>query len=252
MHTGLRRIVAILATVLLEGMNGSISAASPASAGPLARVDEPAHDFGEITQGAVVRHTFVLQNAGTADLTIARVQPTCGCTAAAPTRTVLAPGESTGIEVAYNSANQKGPQHKRIGVFTNDPRAPELTLTLTAIVIAELDASPDRVFIKGMSPGETRREKVTIRNAGRRDLVIQNVRSDTPGIAVALERGAPFQFPLPLARGKALTLEVSVTYPVETPYSFLHGEVALTLAEPSPRPFEIGVTAVLKSAEADR
>ena len=228
------------------------SASPPPRPAAVAAVDESSYDFGEVTQGEVVRHTFVLRNTGTADLVLAGVQTTCGCTAATPTRSVLAPGETSEIGVTYNSANQAGPQHKRIVVSTNDPSAPEIRLAIAATVVAELEATPGRVLLTDMAPGETRRATVTVRNAGRRDLAIRDARGDTDGIAVALDRGAPFRGPLELKRGKKVVFEVAVTYPSDSPLSFLHGNVVLTLDERSPRPFEIGVTAVPKNAENNR
>ena len=41
-------------------------------------------DFGDIKQGDVVSHTFVLSNSGGDLLKISNVQASCGCTAATP------------------------------------------------------------------------------------------------------------------------------------------------------------------------
>ena len=228
------------------------SAAPPPAGTPVLVVDEPAHDFGEVTQGEVLRHAFVLRNAGTADLVIARVQPTCGCTVATPTRTVLAPGETSEIAVTYNSANQSGPQHKRIAVSTNDPRAADFHLAISATVIPELEADPPRVLLKDLAPGQTRRATVTVRNAGRRDLVIRQASCDADGLSVALPGGKPFRGPVDLKRGKKVAFEVTVAYPAETPPRFVHGNLVLTLDDKSPRPFEISVTATGKKTETPR
>jgi hypothetical protein len=209
-------------------------------------VDEPAYDFGEIVQGDAASHSFVLRNAGTADLTIAEVRTTCGCTVASPTKTVLAPGETSTIAVTYNSANQSGPQRKRIVVVSDDPAAPEFDLTIHGTVLVELEADPRRVRWTALAPGETRRATVTLRNTGRRDLVIRSIQTDADFLRVTAEGGQSLDGPLTLARGKKLRLIVELAYPASTPFSFVHGNVIVATSEPGRRPLQIGVTATPK------
>ena len=38
------------------------------------------HDFGEITEGMVVKHTFTFTNEGEGPLVISNAQGSCGCT----------------------------------------------------------------------------------------------------------------------------------------------------------------------------
>lgn len=48
--------------------------------GPVITFDETEKDFGEITQGTKVEHTFKFTNTGTEVLRISNVAATCGCT----------------------------------------------------------------------------------------------------------------------------------------------------------------------------
>jgi len=92
-------------------------------------------DFGDIKQGETVSHTFVISNNGGDLLKITNVQASCGCTAAAPEKNELAPGESTNLIVKFNSAGRQGMQKKTVKIFTNDPQNPEMVITINGNVV---------------------------------------------------------------------------------------------------------------------
>ncbi|MEJ2104308.1 MAG: DUF1573 domain-containing protein [Ignavibacteriaceae bacterium] len=92
-------------------------------------------DFGTIKQGEVATHDFVISNSGGDLLKISNVSASCGCTAAAPEKKELAPGESTNLKVSFNSAGRQGRQNKTIRIYSNDPQNPELVLSFTGSVI---------------------------------------------------------------------------------------------------------------------
>ena len=64
---------------------------------PTLILQQTSFDFGDIKQGEKVSHTFVLSNGGGDLLKISDVSASCGCTAAAPEKNELAPGESTNL-----------------------------------------------------------------------------------------------------------------------------------------------------------
>ena len=99
-------------------------------------VQNKAHDFGTITTGDVVSHTFVLTNNGGDLLKIENVKASCGCTAAKPEKSELEPGESTNLIVSFNSKGRRGPQKKTIRVTSINK---EMILTITADVAAKED-----------------------------------------------------------------------------------------------------------------
>lgn len=79
------------------------------------------YDFGKIKQGDVVNFTFNFKNEGKSDLIIRRTKASCGCTAIAPQKDVIKPGEESKFDVKFNSAGKKGKQNKTVTVITNDP-----------------------------------------------------------------------------------------------------------------------------------
>lgn len=79
------------------------------------------HDFGNITQGDIAKHTFTFKNTGEHPLKITRVKPSCGCTTPSYSTEEVAPGEEGFIEVAFNSKGRSGTQNKAVTVTMNTP-----------------------------------------------------------------------------------------------------------------------------------
>lgn len=90
-----------------------------ATNGPALTFNEMEHNFGDITQGDVVEHTFQFKNTGTQPLVLERVDVTCGCTTPAWTKEPIMPGKTGFITAKYNSAGRLGQQKKAIVVHSN-------------------------------------------------------------------------------------------------------------------------------------
>ena len=104
---------------------------------PVLEFANVSHDFGEITQGEKVSHTFSFANAGTVPLVISRVQTTCGCTVPKwPSQPVL-PGDTQDIAVTFNSAGKMGVQNKIITIHSNASE-PVFRLTLKSNVLKKV------------------------------------------------------------------------------------------------------------------
>ncbi|MFC2083418.1 DUF1573 domain-containing protein [Bacteroidota bacterium] len=103
--------------------------------GPKISSTESEYDFGDIIEGDIVSHDFTILNTGDDVLLINRVKASCGCTAAAPSKKELEPGESTGVKVTFNSSRRKGNQKKHVYVFSNDPKKPQLRLSFKANIL---------------------------------------------------------------------------------------------------------------------
>ncbi len=57
--------------------------------------NESEFDFGDINEGEIVSHNFIIINGGTNILKIDSVKASCGCTAAIHAKTELVPNDST-------------------------------------------------------------------------------------------------------------------------------------------------------------
>ncbi|HYQ56098.1 MAG TPA: DUF1573 domain-containing protein, partial [Draconibacterium sp.] len=105
------------------------------AAAPVVNFPEKSFDFGEMNQGDKKEHTFNLTNDGKSDLIIRRVRSSCGCTAVAPSKNVIAAGETAPIKVTFDSRGKRGRQSKSITVITNDPKNSTTTLRISSNIV---------------------------------------------------------------------------------------------------------------------
>ncbi len=94
------------------------------------------HDFGDITQGDKVEHTFEFTNTGSEPVVITNVEVTCGCTVPKGwTRDPILPGNKSEIVIAFNSSGKYGRQNKVVTVISNASNADAAQLTFSANVL---------------------------------------------------------------------------------------------------------------------
>ncbi len=107
-------------------------------AAPKIVVDQAVYDFGEIKEGTIVTHAFVIRNEGTDPLVFTRrPYSSCGCTVAALPKEVLLPGESLELVATFDSTGFGGRHvRKEIRVYSNDPENPVVILALVGYVRA--------------------------------------------------------------------------------------------------------------------
>lgn len=147
------------------------------------------YDWGEVPRGDHVKYDFVVSNVGGDLLKIEDVRASCGCTAAKPGKSDLAPGESTNINVDFNSTGRSGRQTKYITVKTNDPGQPELRFKLSGVVVdpgkntGNLTDSPMMFFDQTqhdfgtVQEGDTVKYTFNFTNKGNATLKIRDIKT---------------------------------------------------------------------------
>jgi hypothetical protein len=122
-------------------------------------VAERALDLGSVIQGDKKPMAWVLENRGRADLVIKRIKSDCGCAVVElkEAEKVIPPGGSLTLRGEFLSAGRRGPQSKRITVYTNDPVEPELRLSLkvTIKLIFELKPSSGVLNLRSIQRGNS-------------------------------------------------------------------------------------------------
>lgn len=112
-------------------------AAEPGSQ-PVMTFEKETHDFGKITQGEKVSHSFKFKNTGGSDLVISSAQGSCGCTVPDYPKKPIAPGEEGKIDVVFDSNGKSGKTSKTVTVVTNgNPATRTLTISSEIIVPEE-------------------------------------------------------------------------------------------------------------------
>lgn len=119
----------ILALVVFAGCNKSTDGSSIDTSAiendgtnikePKFSFNETNWDFGKITEGDRVEHTFKFKNVGEADLIISNCSASCGCTIPDWPKEPIAPGETGVIKVEFNSAGKSDMVTKDITILAN-------------------------------------------------------------------------------------------------------------------------------------
>lgn len=76
--------------------------------------------FGELKEGAVVGHRFKCINEGSGPVVILDVKKGCGCTDVKFSSEPLLPGDSSTVELIFDTKGWSGMQVKRVVVVAND------------------------------------------------------------------------------------------------------------------------------------
>lgn len=100
--------------VCLVMITGSVFSA------PQMFLPETSFDFGFVPQKARISHTFWIKSVGDDDLKILKVIPGCGCTKAPLEKNVIAPGDSTKLEIIFSTKQYKSLVSKRPKIQTNE------------------------------------------------------------------------------------------------------------------------------------
>ncbi len=112
--------------------------AGTASSAPRVAIENPDFNFGPVTIGDALTHSFVIKNAGSKPLVITDIVESCCCTLARLVERQIAPGASTSLEVRYRPNGITGPDRQTLTLRTNDPESSEVTISVAANVSADL------------------------------------------------------------------------------------------------------------------
>lgn len=145
---------------------------------PRFSIDVMEHDFGEITQGSVVKHTFKIRNTGDAPLEIT-ARPSCGCVVPKYDN-VIAPGQEGSLEAQLSTAGFRGAQIKTIQITSNDPDNPSLTLRLTANIRTAIEVRPSETIQMRLSANAPTTQEVELIASTSEPLEIQQVNVPAP------------------------------------------------------------------------
>ena len=168
-----------------DRLEGIVGGATAAGAAQVMAID-PVYDFGTAVNGTMVKHVFKLKNVGTGPLIIGNVQTSCGCTAAAPTRSMVPPGEESDIAVTFDTRSDKGPATRTITVITNDAKHPQLLLTMKGDVKVQVEAAPVPVAFGNVRHGTEQTRSVVVSDlAGDKVLKVGPITNSSTNIKVA-------------------------------------------------------------------
>ena len=124
--------------IATDAVSNSASASGEANENlPEIKFDKEEFDFGKITQGERVSHSFTFINSGKTNLIISGASGSCGCTVPEWPQQPIQPGEKGKIDVVFNSEGKSGLQEKTITVITNCEPATRILRIKAEIIVPE-------------------------------------------------------------------------------------------------------------------
>lgn len=175
--------------------------------------------FGTLKEGVVARKTVTVKNTGNAPVVIANVSTSCSCTTTTLGRTTLGPGESTSLEIVYNTYKFPGKFEKYVNLAWGEDGREQTVVTLvgdvTPIPMGVLDVTPRKLEAGDMAVGRVVSLTLRMKNTGDATLKVDKVAAQKSGAVFfdAAKGGT-----LTLAPGEEKDLPVSVTAPAPGNY----------------------------------
>lgn len=164
-----------------------LGAGTPAisGSGPKAEIAEPVYKFGSALSGPPIKHVFTIRNVGKAPLKIVQVVTSCGCTAAKPSKEVLAPGEVATIAATVDTRFEHGHSLSVVTLATNDPHKPKIDLKIEGDVKPQVTAEPADLDFGKVHHGAAVSRKVVLSDlvSGKR-FALKSVKNSSPYIKV--------------------------------------------------------------------
>lgn len=136
-------------------------------------------DFGRVPQNVTVTHSFWIKNVGSDTLRDINVKTPCGCTKAPLKKTELAIGDSTELEISYNTGPSVSRERKYVEVSSNDIASGYNRLEITAEVkprpdtMLSLTYSPYILEFKEDDKGKLKEQEIEFSNIGEEEYKLE-------------------------------------------------------------------------------
>jgi hypothetical protein len=151
--------------------------------------ENAAVDFGTLKRGQKVVARFTYKNVGQGPLTINGVQAPCDCTAVSGAKgQTISPGETGVIEVTFDSTDYSGLVTKAVTVVTNERSMPDRTLTISALINSDIEATPPLADFGEIILGEGKSLPIKVKNLTQNNLTLGNMTYNRDYIQVVSEK----------------------------------------------------------------
>lgn len=195
-------------------------------------------NFGTVPRGSSASRNVIIQNTGTADLSVTDVTFTgdsaYSSSPPSPAAGTLAPGDSLTIQVSFappNSATTAGPRTGTLDISTDAPSGGSASVPATGTVgLPKVALSPGSINFGVACPGSSVDRDLTVTNTGTAPLTISDISiggGSSSGLSVLPIPGLPQT--LPVGGHLAFTVRFAPTGPLGGPIS---GTVVVTTDDP--------------------
>jgi hypothetical protein len=196
----MKRLIPIICMILAAGLLPLTAQQKSASI----EFDNITVNAGKVTDGEVIVQVFRFINKGDATLEISNVAPSCGCTSAVPWGNRVAPGQTGHIDIKITTEGLAAQSRtvaetvslsKTVTVSTNDPKQPQIVLTINGTVAPEIAFSDLSIYFGSNPRGREITKDLLVEIAPDRPVNLLGVESTDENVRVRLE-------PVPDSGGK--------------------------------------------------
>ncbi|MEX2606262.1 MAG: DUF1573 domain-containing protein [Kiritimatiellia bacterium] len=172
------RILCLVLTVSALSVSAQPSIFSP----------EPGHDFGERRGGETVQHDFTLRNRGNAQLSVHKIQTSCGCTTLAAKTMEMEPGEEKKLTVEFDLTGRVGKQVQQVVLHTNDPENRTYRLKMQGEAVPGIRVEPRTLNLQQVQPDEPHQGSVTLTSTTGEQFTIKKAGANRDRLEIEIER----------------------------------------------------------------
>jgi hypothetical protein len=225
----LRRAVAIVLHLILCGaVSTQLLLAQPKL--QLSNLSDNTFDWGTVMDvSKPLQAKIELKNAGDKELLISEVRPGCGCTAAMPEKTKLAPGETTVMNVSLNIGTNNGQMMKTVAITSNSEPDMQTVLTLKANIVRPIQAEPAFVAFPTLFVGREATASTKLKNNTAKTITLTDIKANG-GVTTTLK--APYKIP----PGATVELPLKVVPQVQ---GYLNADIVIATDHPDQKTFEV-------------
>ena len=212
--------------------------ASPALADPWADALFPVkrHDFGVVARNARTEYVFEMENCYAADVHVAGVRASCGCTTPYVLQHDLTTYERGGIRVVFNTGSFVGRHGATITVTLDRPRFAEVQLRIDGEIRGEVTAEPSGLEFGSVEVGTAaERQLVVSYHGARSDWRIEEIRAAGPHVSL---RAEPFE-----SASARRAYRLTAILKADAPAGYYNEPIVLVTSDPTAREIPIQVTA---------
>ena len=145
--------------------------------------DKLEHDFGVVARGADTRYRLKITNKYQPAVHIAEVKTSCGCTAAKPSKDLLASLETAYIEITMDTKKFQQQKDSSVTVVIDQPQYAEVRIPIKAYIRPDVVLTPGGADFGPVGRGAAQERKIGVAYAGRGNWKIKDVSSKNPNVA---------------------------------------------------------------------
>jgi len=161
-----------------------------AEGAPKLQFENTVYDFGKTSLVEKVAGTFKFKNTGDAVLKVQQPQPSCGCTTAGVKPDTLQPGETGELPFTLNLGRYTAKLEKHITVKSNDPKNPEIVLTVKADYTPLYEVSPTAIIPNVTLGGKDTNQSFTVRRTDGKPVHLGKLEGSKPWLKAEIDPSA--------------------------------------------------------------